>query len=165
MRVNKFSPKKTVFAEGSITHLQTARKSRIRKILKDLVPANVGAVIGAGAAIMISPRETRVKIQTAIGALIGVNTASIIRSNVEVNRQIKSATKTVGNLLRQEIKQQKNPALLDFLKQHKYIYVDKEGNLVGTNKDRIQANIKIKGKKVTLAALGRIRIETKSILN
>ncbi|MFA6064979.1 MAG: hypothetical protein WCW44_00920 [archaeon] len=65
-------------------------------------------------------------------------------------RLINFSTRTVGNALTQELAE--NEELLKIVKQHKYLFIDKKGGIVATNRPRI-------------LGIGRMRLDSQKILD
>ena len=67
-----------------------------------------------------------------------------------MRENVRQATYNVGAELHKESKQ--NPEMMKFLKQHKYVIIDRKGRIAGTNFKRI-------------LGFGRLRMETKKIID
>ncbi len=85
----------------------------------------------------------KVLVMAAVGAMMGFTATH------GGEAMLASATKNVGVALQKELEH--STELRDFLGTHHYVYVDRKGNLVGTNRGRI-------------LGIGRIRLESHKIL-
>lgn len=125
--------------------LQFQRKKR-QMCFTPLFFAAEGGLIG----IVISlPKLNPPKpLSFAIGTLIGygIGKAAVFSFWAE---DIRNCTTAVGQALGKEAK--KNKELRDFLGETKYVFIDKKGNLIATNRKRF-------------FGVGRLRLETKKIL-
>jgi len=114
-----------------------------------------GAVFGVEAVLKepnlwnISSWEEGLKLFANVGLEVGlvVGVVSLVRPSTR--KKVRKATRKVGRALHQEIESGNQP-LIAFLKKYKYVYIDRKGNIGGTNRPRI--------------IIGRMRLKTKDIL-
>lgn len=126
----------------AITDLDSGRKVR-----RDITIAGAFGGFGSGGfgiSFKGPVREATLRTVTAtIGGLFGFTYAS--------KTYVKDATLKVGKALAKEIGT--NIGLKRFLESYKYIYLDRKGHIIGTNKNR------------KLKLFGRFRLESKKILD
>jgi len=111
-----------------------------------------GLKVGAGATFLVNvvcnPSVRQLLLNMAAwGAVVGAGgmAHAVASRSAKTNRMLRE----VARGLKEEAGQ--NPQLREFLGQHRYVFVDINGGLVGTNQSRI-------------LGLGRIRLETAALL-
>jgi hypothetical protein len=127
-----------------------ARKRRIRGVVEELTPAaGIGAAWGAIIAGIKNPSFSKGCAIIAGGAatVLAINT---LNEYSKGSQKVREATKLMGKGIYQEAR--RSQLLRDALMSTKYVYVNKDGKVVFTNRPRI-------------LGIGRIRLETKKILN
>ncbi len=116
---------------------------RLRK--KDTILAVIG-IGGAGAGVFTLFKPT---LKHALAAAIAAGLPAGTAKYMQESRKVKEATKRVQKVLVDEA--QENPDLVKFLKKYKYVIIDRNGNIAGTNMPR-------------LLGIGRIRLSAKKII-
>ncbi|MFH0715063.1 MAG: hypothetical protein V1977_04890 [Candidatus Diapherotrites archaeon] len=134
---------------AAIERLKQERVERV-KGMKDSAKyySKTGGFLGTVAALTYNPsfREGVSLVATiTAGGAIGGAAQEFANQAKKVNK----ATKLVGRGIGEEA--QKNQNLYAFLKKHRYVYIDKKGRVIGTNRGRI-------------LWMGRMRLDTRKIL-
>lgn len=139
--------------ENAIVWLKTIRKSRHKRILAE--STFWGLVFGAEAlAKTLWNNESYsegIRQLAYTGADVATVVAGVSYLRPKENGGIQRATRLVGVGLCQEVKKN-NQELIQFLKQHKYTIIDRNGEIAGTNRKRFWI-------------LGRIRLDNQKILH
>lgn len=150
----RIKPKKEHFTGGlkytdptvSIFRLKGKRRQRLGTALQF---AAAGGMTGLFGSLHVGTPSFKKTLAISLSsAAAGAATGFKLSS-----REIRKATNTVKEYLKAEA--QGNNQFNDFLKQYKYVFIDQEGQIVGTNNPR-KSFLKMK--------FGRLRIETKDLL-
>ncbi|PIN98098.1 MAG: hypothetical protein COT90_05820 [Candidatus Diapherotrites archaeon CG10_big_fil_rev_8_21_14_0_10_31_34] len=152
--------KKPVFKKNSFpgkiknpksrTSLNFLNFNRARRASTVVAMAATGTVAGT-AAFLVNPSHSFKRAMILIAGTTISGAAAGFKSS---SKEIREATKTVKNELKNEVKE--NQDFKTFLGKYKFIFIDAKGNIVGTNKPR---------KKFLGIKFGRLRIETKELLS
>ncbi len=129
-----------------INALKKSRQKRGESFRGWVTAGGLGSAAQFVATAVIMNPSARVAIAHSLPALaMGVGVGSVLgRSN------IRKATEEVGKVLSKEYKNNSNQELIDIVNNHKYVFVDRKGVVVGTNMPRI-------------AGIGRLRLDCKKI--
>ncbi len=137
---------------NSIEYLKSHKKNRFKKSVKtSAITGTTALAAGFGGSFMNNHGFQK---SLAIALASGIFGVSVGAREVfkEHSSQTKKALQEVQASLKKEAKM--NPAFNNFVHQYKYIFVNRKGNIVGTNRKRINlAGVK----------LGRLRIETEKL--
>ena len=134
----------------AINELKSERKFRTRFFGAVGVGGTAFAVgVGAMANKFLNPYFSESVSKALLGAGIAA-LGAVAGMHAAESSSVRKATQKVGVVLHSELK--KSPLLREFLEKYSYVFVDRKGNLVGTNHKR------------WFLRVGRIRLESKKII-
>jgi hypothetical protein len=137
----------------SVSRLEAARKKRKFGARKTGIGIALTTASGAGAIAHYNNGQPLRTIMVAGITAAFAYAAGAGGIHLANNRKVREATRNVGRELGRRIQEsdKKGNQIHNFLQKYRYVYINRKGELVGTNRPRILA--------------GRMRLESKKILN